>query len=91
MLFTGPAGRGTLVRVVAGEIWLTQEGAAEDYVLVGGQSFRLDRNGAALAHAFRGSVVCLEEPQSRPGAFAGLRRVWAAFLEPLARTARDAA
>lgn len=52
-------GPGVLLYVWEGEIWLTQEGSCRDHVLQTGQWFRLDRGGAALAHAFRRSVVSL--------------------------------
>ena len=76
-------GRGTLVHVWKGEVWLTQEGSTKDHILSAGQSFRLDRNGAAILYAFQRSVVSLGSPVSETG----LRRLWAAFLAPLSRAA----
>jgi hypothetical protein len=55
-------GAGVLLYVWEGELWLTEEGSCEDHVLQAGQWFRLDRGGAALAHAFRRSVVSLSSP-----------------------------
>jgi hypothetical protein len=52
-------GQGVLLYVWEGEVWLTQEGSCRDHVLQAGQWFRLDRGGAALAHACRRSVVSL--------------------------------
>jgi hypothetical protein len=52
-------GAGVLLYVWEGEVWLTQEGSCRDHVLQPGQWFRLDRGGAALAHAFQRSVVSL--------------------------------
>ena len=52
-------GAGVLLYVWEGEVWLTQEGSCRDHVLHAGQWFRLERGGAALAHAFRRSVVSL--------------------------------
>ncbi len=52
-------GAGVLVYVWEGEVWLTQEGSCRDHVLQPGQWFRLERGGAALAHAFRRSVVSI--------------------------------
>jgi Protein of unknown function (DUF2917) len=75
-------GAGVLVHVWAGEIWLTQEGSGKDHVLGAGQSFRLDRGGAALAHAFSRSVVSLTPPAPRPSPLAA----WMAkLLEPIHR------
>jgi hypothetical protein len=55
-------GAGVLVHVWEGEIWLTQDGSPRDHMLTAGQSFQVDRGGAALAHAFRRSVVSLSSP-----------------------------
>ena len=52
-------GAGALLCVWAGELWLTEQDSAEDHVLVGGQSLRLARGGAALGHAFRRCTVTL--------------------------------
>ncbi|MGH8781412.1 DUF2917 domain-containing protein [Paraburkholderia sp.] len=56
-----------VVKVMAGEIWLTVEGDAEDYWLASGESFRLPRgamawisagrNGARVALAFEEASV----------------------------------
>lgn len=77
-------GRGTLIHVWKGEVWLTQEGSAKDHILSTGQSFRLDRNGAAIVYAFHRSVVSLSAPVADS---TGWRRVWAALLAPLSRPA----
>ena len=61
-------GAGVLVHVWEGELWLTQEGSGKDHLLGAGQSFRVDRDGATLAHAFRRSVVSLSP--SLPGSLA---------------------
>lgn len=55
-------GASMLVYVWEGELWLTQEGSRKDHMLQAGQWFRVDRDGAALAHAFRNSVVSLSSP-----------------------------
>ena len=55
-------GAGMLVYVWEGELWLTQEGSTKDHMLQAGQWFRVERDGAALAHAFRNSVVSLSSP-----------------------------
>ena len=75
-------GAGVLVHVLKGEIWLTQEGGVEDHVLGAGQSFRVDRDGATLAQAFRRSVVSLTPPAPRIPVLSA----WAAkLLAPLNR------
>jgi hypothetical protein len=55
-------GQGLLVHVWEGELWLTVDGSRKDHMLRSGESFRVDRGGAALAHAFRRSVVSLSAP-----------------------------
>ena len=55
-------GAGTTVLVREGELWITEEGSREDRVLQSGQWYRLERNGAAVAQAFRRSVVALTRP-----------------------------
>ena len=52
-------GAGVLIYVWEGELWLTQEGSPKDHMLHAGQWFRLDRDGAALVHACRRSMVSL--------------------------------
>lgn len=71
-------GEGTLVYVWEGEVWLTEDGAREDHVLTAGQWFRLGA-AAALAQAFRHSVVTLTRPARPPSV---LRRA-IAMLFPL--------
>ena len=55
-------GVGVLLHVWEGEVWLTQDGSTRDHMLTAGQSFQVDRGGAALAHAFRRSIVSLSSP-----------------------------
>ncbi len=55
-------GRALLVHVREGEIWLTQDGSPADHVLRAGEWFRLDRDGIAILHAFRRSMVTLSAP-----------------------------
>ena len=52
-------GRDTVITVLRGELWLTQEGDRRDRYLAAGQSFRLDRQGVAIASAMRHSLVSL--------------------------------
>lgn len=55
-------GAGALVYVWEGELYLTQEGSRQDHLLRARQWFRVDRGGAAIAQAFRRSVVSLSSP-----------------------------
>jgi hypothetical protein len=52
-------GRGTLLKVNRGAVWLTQEGDFRDIFREANQSFVLDRDGAALAYACRHTSVTL--------------------------------
>ena len=61
-------GAGVLVHVWQGEVWLTEEGSERDLVLAAGQWARLERNGAALMHAFQRSVVGLSAAEPWTGA-----------------------
>ena len=76
-------GAGVLVYVWEGELWLTQEGSPKDHLLGAGQTFRIERDGATLAHAFQRSLVSLSPPAPQSSSF----RTWAArLLAPLTRT-----
>lgn len=55
-------GRGILVYVWEGELWITQEGDRRDYLVRGGEWFRVDRNGSALLHATRRTHATLTAP-----------------------------
>ena len=55
-------GAGVLVYVWEGELWLTQDDSPKDHMLLAGQSFYVERGGAALVHAFRRSTVSLSSP-----------------------------
>jgi Protein of unknown function (DUF2917) len=41
-------GRGALVRVEAGKVWITQDGDRKDVFLRAGESFRIERDGLTL-------------------------------------------
>ena len=56
-------GAGLLVRVLEGEVWITEEGSGADHVLGPGQEMQLNRGGAALGHALRRSTVRLSSAQ----------------------------
>ena len=55
-------GRGLLIHVWRGSLWITQERDLRDIVLEAGDSFRLDRNGVALVKAWDDTVLALASP-----------------------------
>ena len=83
-------GRGFVLHVREGSIWLTQEGDRQDRYLGAGASFRLDRDGLAVAQATSLSTVTVIPPQSQAGArreslTARLHRAWTGLFSPHAR------
>jgi hypothetical protein len=52
-------GRGAVLFVESGEVWVTQEGDQRDVVLSAGAWFRLDRDGATIVQARRAAAVTL--------------------------------
>jgi hypothetical protein len=58
-LLTIREGRGALLFVDSGEVWLTQERDPRDVVLPAGAWFRLDRSGTAVVQARRAASVTL--------------------------------
>jgi Protein of unknown function (DUF2917) len=71
-------GRGFLVHVREGSVWLTQEGDRQDRYLEAGASFRLDRDGVAIAQAMSRSTISLTAPKKAPS-------FWARLFAPHAR------
>ncbi len=57
---------GSTVRAIDGSVWITQEGDRRDIVLGPGESFTVDRHGAALVWPFDDAVVLVSRP-SAPG------------------------
>jgi hypothetical protein len=69
-------GRGLLVQVTRGELWITEENEHRDIVLRGGESFRLERDGVALIYALTPCELTMSAARSRahpePAARSGL-------------------
>ena len=55
-------GRDLTLYVWEGAVWLTQEGEARDRWVGAGESFRLDRQGVAIAHATQRTVMTIAAP-----------------------------
>ena len=70
---------GALIRIQAGEVWITENRGGDDHVLRAGQSLRLRRRGLAIAQALEQSVLTVVAPDT-----ASLpRRLLDALLAPL--------
>ena len=76
-------GKGTLLQVKEGALWVTQEGDLRDHFIRPGQSFRLDRAGVTLAYALHDARFALSAPASRKGGW--LARLWTNAYAPLSR------
>jgi hypothetical protein len=61
-------GAGVLVYVWEGELWITEDGSPKDHVLQAGQSYQIRLGGAAVAQAFKRSLVSLSAPASERAA-----------------------
>jgi hypothetical protein len=59
-------GRGAVLFVEHGEVWVTQEGDPRDVVLSAGAWFRLDRDGTAVVQARRPASVTLTAVADAP-------------------------
>ena len=56
-------GKGMLVYVWDGGVWLTQENDSRSHFLAPGQWFLLDRGGVTVVHALKRSVLTLTAPE----------------------------
>jgi hypothetical protein len=68
--------RGALVRVLTGELWITQDGDPNDHFAATGAPFRISRGGATVLQALDEARFVVEAPQ------AAALETW---REPLAR------
>ena len=59
-------GRGAVLFIEHGEVWVTQEGDRRDVVLSAGAWFRLDRDGTAIVQARRAASVTLTAGADAP-------------------------
>ncbi len=59
-------GRGAVLFIEHGEVWVTQEGDLRDVVLPAGAWFRLDRDGTAIVQARRAAAVTLTAAADAP-------------------------
>jgi len=59
-------GRGRVIVVFEGRVWITQVNDRRDFVLGGGESFPIDRPGLTLVQAFRDSKLMVVEGGPTP-------------------------
>ena len=79
-------GRGTMVRVVSGEVWITEEGDPRDRFVTAGRYVRIVSSGVTLVSALRRSSISLCSRASRPARLrARLTRAWKGWFVPAAR------
>jgi hypothetical protein len=52
-------GRGLLLSVQHGAVWITQSGSTDDVCLTAGQSFRIARNGLSVVSAIDGAPLAV--------------------------------
>lgn len=57
-------GRGTMVRVIYGNVWLTQDTDRNDYLMRSCERTVLNGSGTALIYAFEDSAVHFVAPES---------------------------
>jgi hypothetical protein len=59
-------GKGQVVAVFDGEVWITQDKDPRDIIIGSGESFLLDRSGPALVHALRPTKLLVLDAMPRP-------------------------
>jgi hypothetical protein len=89
-------GRGLLLAVRSGAIWLTQEADPRDFFLTAGRFMRLDNDGLSVAYASLPATLTVAATpgpdNARPSSFIHrLGRSLFAILERFARARREAA
>lgn len=73
---------GAVIRVEEGALWLTQDGDITDYVVLAGETRRLDRQGTAIVSAFRDSCFQVIAPETAVGVFSALVTALSRKLQP---------
>jgi hypothetical protein len=75
-------GRGMTVRVVSGEVWITEEGDPRDRFVTAGRYVRIVSSGVTLVSALSRSSIAVS---SRARRRTRLLRAWKSWFVPLAR------
>ena len=71
-------GKGQLVAVFDGEVWITQDNDLRDAVIASGGSFLLDRPGPALVQALRPTKLLVLDAMAQAATPPSWRRVGSA-------------
>jgi uncharacterized protein (DUF3084 family) len=77
-------GRGTMVRVVSGSVWITEEGDPRDRFMAAGARLAIASDGVTLVSALTPSTISLTARRRR-SLGARLMRAWKSWLVPGAR------
>lgn len=77
-------GRGMMVRVTSGSVWITEEGDPRDRFVTAGRYLRIVSSGVTLVSALTRSTISLSSPRRRSFA-ARLLKAWASWFVPGAR------
>jgi uncharacterized protein (DUF3084 family) len=76
-------GRGMMVRVVSGEVWITEEGDPRDRFVTAGRCVRIVSSGVTLVSALSRSSISLCSRASRLAPLrARLMRAWRSWFVP---------
>ena len=78
-------GQGMMVRVVSGEVWITEEGDPRDRFVTAGRYVRIVSSGVTLVSALRRSSIAVSSCASRHTLRARLMREWKSWFVPAAR------
>ena len=57
--------RGTLIRVLRGTVWITQEKSYDDIILQAGDAWTVERNGRTIIQAHDDTRLCLPQAPQR--------------------------
>ena len=82
-------GRGTLVRVASGSVWVTEEGDPRDRFVSAGDRHLIASEGVTLISALSRSTISLSSPRRRSFA-ARLIELWSNWFVPSARPSTEA-
>lgn len=76
-------GRGMMVRVVSGEVWITEEGDPRDRFVTAGRDVRIVSSGVTLVSALsRSSISVSSRANSLARLRARLMRAWKSWFVP---------